>query len=235
MALHAPTFLFTYSSNSSSTDSGAWSKKFNQRIELASFCVQKTIISGICVWSTVRMLGSIHHSFTRKVMTQFIFIIFIDIIVDIVLIFLEYANNYVREASIKPIIYAIKLKIKFTILDPLMNMTKAGHTRVNRQRGRLSLELQKRGFCSHSTTHAKFSIWHSIRVAKTCTCAPTESLKIQMKITTTIKSKLFVTSATLVLVQNLTAHHAQLWSKTIQREQRVVGNRDSECFLVFPA
>lgn len=51
---------------------------------------------------------------------------------------------------------------------------------------------------------------------------PTESFKIKMRITRPIQSRLFprpVTSATLVSVQNLAAHHAQLWLKTIQSEQ----------------
>ena len=61
-------------------------------------------------------------------MIQLIFVNFICVIMDIVLICVEYANQYVWEASIKPMIYAIKLKIEFTILDQLMSMTKAGLT-----------------------------------------------------------------------------------------------------------
>lgn len=66
-------------------------------------------------------------------MVQLIFINLICIIMDIVLICLEYANKYVGEASIKPMIYAIKLRIEFTILNQLMSMTKAGLIEGNQQ------------------------------------------------------------------------------------------------------
>lgn len=91
-------------------------------------------------------------------MIQLIFINLIFIITDIVLICLEYANKYVGEASIKPMIYAIKLRIEFTILNQLMSMTKAGLIEGNRRRGGPSLELQNRGFGSNSTPHARFGI-----------------------------------------------------------------------------
>lgn len=72
-------------------------------------------------------------------------------------------------------IYAIKLKIELTILDQLTSMIKAELAQGNIRRGRKSLELQNRGFCSHSTPHGKFSIWCTIRVAKD---APVEADRI---------------------------------------------------------
>lgn len=50
-------------------------------------------------------------------MVRLILINSICIIMDIVLICLEYANKYVGEASIKLVIYAIKLKLEFTFLN----------------------------------------------------------------------------------------------------------------------
>ena len=47
---------------------------------------------------------------------------------DIVLIALEYSNYYVGEAALKGMIYAIKLKLEFAVLNQLMNLTKAGLT-----------------------------------------------------------------------------------------------------------
>ena len=134
IVLHIPTIIFTYGSNSPNAD--FWTSKFNvmERIQLAGFCIQEFIISTIYIVSTVRMLGAIYHSMTRKVMFQLIAINALCIGMDIVLIGLEYTNNYVGEASIKPMIYAIKLKLEFAVLNQLMGLTKAGLTEGNRWR-----------------------------------------------------------------------------------------------------
>ncbi|KAL8793701.1 MAG: hypothetical protein Q9195_003750 [Heterodermia aff. obscurata] len=92
------------------------------------------IISGLYIFSTVRLLGAIYHSMTRKVMFQLIFINSVCIGMDIILIVLEFTNNYVGEASIKPMLYAIKLKLEFAVLNQLMGLTKAGLTEGNRWR-----------------------------------------------------------------------------------------------------
>lgn len=58
-ALHLPMVIFTYGSNS--PNPGPWMDKFNimERIQLAGFCMQETIISAVYLWATVRILGSI--------------------------------------------------------------------------------------------------------------------------------------------------------------------------------
>ena len=157
LALHLPTIVFTYGSNSPKAD--YWSPKFNimERIQLMGFCVQEFVISTIYILSTVRLLGSIYHSMTRKVMLQLLLINCTCIGMDIVLIGLEFTNNYVGEASIKPMIYAIKLKLEFAVLNQLMGLTKAGFTEENHWQGReqaavsASHELRNRTLASQTT------------------------------------------------------------------------------------
>ena len=135
ICLHTPTIVFTYGSNSANAD--FWTPKFNimERIQLVGFCIQEFIISTIYITSTVRLLGSIYHSMTRKVMLQLIAINGICIGMDIVLIGLEFSGQYVGEAAIKPMIYSIKLKLEFAVLNQLMGLTKAGFTEENHWRG----------------------------------------------------------------------------------------------------
>ena len=134
-ALHIPTIIFTYGSNS--PNAKFWTPKFNimERIQLVGFCLQEFVISTVYITCTVRLLGSIYHSMTRKVMLQLLIINFICIGMDIILIGLEFTNNYVGEAAIKPMIYAIKLKLEFAVLNQLMGLTKAGFTEENQWRG----------------------------------------------------------------------------------------------------
>ena len=155
-ALHIPTIIFTYGSNSPHAD--YWTHKFNvmERIQLMGFCLQEFVISTIYIVSTVRLLGSIYHSMTRKVMVQLLTINCICIGMDVVLIGLEFTNNYVGEASIKPMIYAIKLKLEFAVLNQLMGLTKAGFTEENQWQGRdqaanASHELRNRTLASQTT------------------------------------------------------------------------------------
>ena len=130
-ALHVPTIVFTYGSNS--PHPGNWTGDFNvmERIQLTGFCIQEFIIATVYIVATVRLLGSIYHSMTRKVMLQLLLINCICIGMDIVLIGLEFSNNYVGEASVKPMIYSIKLKLEFAVLNQLMGLTKAGFTEEN--------------------------------------------------------------------------------------------------------
>ena len=133
-ALHTPTIVLTYGSNDPYTPT-TWQDDFNimERIQLAGFCIQEFIISGVYLWSTVRIFRSIQHNSTRRVMTQLIIINALCIGMDIVLISLEYTNKYVGEASIKPMIYAIKLKLEFAVLNQLVNLTLAGRGQVSRR------------------------------------------------------------------------------------------------------
>ncbi|KAL9097648.1 MAG: hypothetical protein Q9163_006326 [Psora crenata] len=135
-ALHVPMIVFTYGSNSPNAQ--FWVPKFNvyERLQLTAFCLQECVIATIYIVATVRLLGSIYHSMTRKVMLQLLIINFICIGMDIVLICLEFTGNYVGEASIKPMIYAIKLKLEFAVLNQLMGLTKAGFTEENHFQGR---------------------------------------------------------------------------------------------------
>ena len=95
VALHVPTIIFTYGSNS--PNASFWVAKFNvmERIQLVGFCLQEFIISGLYIYSTVRLLGAIYHSMTRKVMFQLILINSLCIGMDIILIGLEFTNNFV--------------------------------------------------------------------------------------------------------------------------------------------
>lgn len=129
--LHTPTIVLTIGSNSSKGHTFAPIFNVMERIQLAIFCIQEFIISTIYIVCTVRLLGSIYHSKTRTVMIQLIVINGICLSMDAVLIGLEYSNNYVGETSAKGMIYAIKLKLEFTVLNQLMSLTQRGLTEAD--------------------------------------------------------------------------------------------------------
>lgn len=117
-SLHLPTTVFLY--GGSSPNGKYWAGKFNimERIQLVGFCIQEFVISAVYVWGTTRHLKSIYHSLTRRVLTPLIIsIVYWDIC-------LEFTNQYIEEAAAKAMIYAIKLKLEFAVLNQLMGLTK---------------------------------------------------------------------------------------------------------------
>lgn len=124
-ALHTPTLVFIYGANSPSA--GRWVGKFNvmERIQLTGFCIQESVISSIYIVAIVRILGAVNYMRTRRAMLQLLAINLLCIAMDMILIGLEFSNNYVSEASVKPLIYAIKLKLEFFVYRQLVGFTKA--------------------------------------------------------------------------------------------------------------
>ncbi|MCJ1290467.1 hypothetical protein MMC34_002005 [Xylographa carneopallida] len=159
-ALHVPTIVFTVGSNS--PNAAAWSSMFNvmERIQLTGFCIQEFIISTIYLWATIRILKSLSHRMTRRVMWQLILINSLCIGMDIVLICLEYTNEYVGEASIKPMLYAFKLKLEFAVLNQLVGLVQAGLYNGNRAGGDNAHE-----FGTGAPLSSNGPAWHNIHSA----------------------------------------------------------------------
>lgn len=125
ICFHIPTTVLTYGTNSyHNVRINEWTKGFNvvEKLQMTAFCIQEFIISGIYVWSTVRLLRPVYHGRTRKVMMQLIWINLIIIMMDVCLLALEYANQYVIEAAMKGMVYSIKLKLEFSVLNQLMTL-----------------------------------------------------------------------------------------------------------------
>ncbi|KAL8995212.1 MAG: hypothetical protein Q9169_005000 [Polycauliona sp. 2 TL-2023] len=160
LCFHIPTIVFTVGINS--PNQPFWQPKFNimERIQLVGFTLQECLISTLYIVSTVRILGSVYHSMTRKVMMQLILINALCIGMDIILIGLEFSQQYTAQASIKPMVYSIKLKLEFTVLNQLMGLSKAGFTEGSRWMGGVgghshhSHELKDRTFGSSSDPEA---------------------------------------------------------------------------------
>ena len=132
LCLHIPTTVLTYGSNSH--DSLQFTAAFDimERIQMTGFCIQEFIISGVYVWSTISLLRPVYHGRTRKVMMQLIWINLMIIGMDIVLLIMEYDGNYEIEATLKAMVYSIKLKLEFAVLNQLMNLANSSVTSATR-------------------------------------------------------------------------------------------------------
>ena len=124
ICFHIPTTILTYGSNSAPAVAKKYTGPFNvmEKLQMTAFCIQEFIISGVYVWSTIRLLKPVYHGRTRKVMTQLIWINLIIIGMDVCLLAMEYSNIYEIEATLKAMVYSIKLKLEFAVLNQLMTL-----------------------------------------------------------------------------------------------------------------
>ena len=125
ICLHVPTTVLTYGSNSN--DSPDFVNTFNvmERLQMTGFCIQEFIISGVYVYSTIKLIRPAYHGRTRRVMMQLIWINLMIIAMDLVLLTMEYLNNYEIEATLKAMVYSIQLKLEFAVLNQLMDLANA--------------------------------------------------------------------------------------------------------------
>lgn len=121
---HVPATVLTYGSNSDTHLNNKYTIPYDvvERLQMTAFCIQEFIISGVYVYSTIKLLRPVYHGRTRKVMMQLIWINLIIIAMDIALLAMEYSYRYDIEATLKAMVYSIKLKLEFAVLNQLMTL-----------------------------------------------------------------------------------------------------------------
>ncbi|ETS80885.1 hypothetical protein PFICI_08414 [Pestalotiopsis fici W106-1] len=128
---HVPATILVYGANSAHPDK--WLKPYNifEKIEVTLFFIQETILSGIYIYQTLgffRLESALHGKAATKLMIHLIWINVLIIILDSSIISLEFANFYNMQTAVKGLVYSIKLKLEFKVLNDLIELTKAGST-----------------------------------------------------------------------------------------------------------
>ncbi|KAJ9419843.1 hypothetical protein FOXG_15999 [Fusarium oxysporum f. sp. lycopersici 4287] len=121
--LHVPVSILFLGSNTK--ESGRFLGAFNiyERIQLAGFCIQETIISGLYIWETARGLKpifAVRKAMERKIIRYLIIVNILVILLDISLIVTQYMSLFIIQTTYKPVVYSIKLKMEFVILNKLL-------------------------------------------------------------------------------------------------------------------
>ncbi|KAI9793931.1 MAG: hypothetical protein M1833_000500 [Piccolia ochrophora] len=135
ICLHIPTSVLTWGSYS--PNPAPFQSKFEkmEKVQLTVFVAQETIISSLYVWATLRLLRPIYHGRTRKVLIHLVTINIIIILMDAVVLGMEFSDHYEIQASLKPMVYSIKLKLEFAVLNQLMVLANTGLTDAARSQG----------------------------------------------------------------------------------------------------
>ncbi|KAH6887052.1 hypothetical protein B0T10DRAFT_407148 [Thelonectria olida] len=130
--LHIPVTVLFLGSNT--RDSQRYLPAFNiyERVQLAGFFIQESIISGLYIWETahgLKPIFAIKQAMERKVMRHLITVNILVILLDISLLITQYMSHFQIQTTYKPVVYSIKLKMEFVVLNKLLLL--AQHSECN--------------------------------------------------------------------------------------------------------
>lgn len=125
--LHLPIIILVYGTNSANPEPFRNPYVIFEKIQLSVFFVQEIIISALYVWETTKRLRlekSLGDTRTRKIMNHLIWVNVLVVLLDVTILALEFTNLFEIQTAWKPLVYSIKLKLEFSILNQLVNLTR---------------------------------------------------------------------------------------------------------------
>ncbi|KAB8070564.1 hypothetical protein BDV29DRAFT_32432 [Aspergillus leporis] len=154
--LHIPTTVLTYMANYEQNYRYLRAYNIMERVQVAGFCAQELIISGLYMWETNRMLKLNPNRDNRNIIFQLFTMNLLCILMDIGLIAVECANYYIYQTTLKATVYSIKLKVEFGVLNKLIYIANQS---AGRQPDDLHIELSRlnRNLDSDSTRKTNHS------------------------------------------------------------------------------
>ena len=128
ICLHIPTSVMTYGSSSDKYYLFIGPFSTMEKIQMTIFTLQEAIISGIYVYYTIKLIRPAlngNRRRTRSVMLQLIWINIFIVAMDLCVLAMEYHGDYYIEAGLKSMVYSIKLKLEFAVLNQLMRLAQS--------------------------------------------------------------------------------------------------------------
>ncbi|KAG8672933.1 hypothetical protein FPOAC2_06352 [Fusarium poae] len=125
--LHLPVIILVYGVGSSNPKPFQKPYEVFEKIQLSVFFVQELIISSLYVWETTKRLRlekSIGNTKTKMVLNHLIIVNILVILLDVSILALEFANLFDIQTAWKPLVYSVKLKLEFSILNRLVELTR---------------------------------------------------------------------------------------------------------------
>jgi hypothetical protein len=126
-AFHVPTIVFQFGVSS----------KFGhakylpymapmERVQVTGFTIQEIILSTIYIYATMRYLKTSFQKSTRRTITLLAAIQIIVILLDLIVIVLDYCEYFTLKAVLHSFVYAVKLQLEFVILNDVKDMARRG-------------------------------------------------------------------------------------------------------------
>jgi len=142
---HVPIIVMVYGANSANPTPFIVPYSIYEKVQVTVFFIQEITISGCYIFETTKILR-LHQGFhdkksTRGLIAHLILVNIIIILLDITILALEYAGLYDLQTAYKALVYSVKLKLEFSILNRLVDLIKAptsaslSHTRSRAAEG----------------------------------------------------------------------------------------------------
>jgi hypothetical protein len=121
--LHIPMTVLFYGLNSGHSEFSRPAAIYD-RIQVIGFCMQELVLSGVYIHQALerkRDKRDLHHQNDRKIILHLLWITIFVVLMNILLLVAEYKLHYI-EVSLKTVVYSIKLKLEFTVLNRLRKL-----------------------------------------------------------------------------------------------------------------
>ena len=153
-ALHIPTTVLFLGMNH---EVHSFDGPFNifERIQLAGFAIQETIISGLYIWeamTTLRPILDMKGTRGRRVLVNLVAVNTIAVLLDASLLTTEYTNHFDIQTTYKPVVYSIKAILEFTVLNSLLVVVRTNPSDIDDAQNlyRDELHMEERWSGNHS-------------------------------------------------------------------------------------
>ncbi|KAF9878733.1 integral membrane protein [Colletotrichum karsti] len=129
-AIHVPMAVFWVLCWATPPDAQAgWIERYGvyEKVSIVLFTLQETFLTGIFArqgFFNLRPLFAFKTRSARLISWYLLSLFILVFVLDVGLVVLEYTNNFVFQTSSKPLVYSIKLKVEFTVLNRLLAFTK---------------------------------------------------------------------------------------------------------------
>ncbi|KAH8896544.1 hypothetical protein GQ53DRAFT_616011, partial [Thozetella sp. PMI_491] len=125
---HVPIIVVAFGTNSPNPGPFIVPYSVYEKVQVSIFFVQELILSGLYISETVKMmrvqngtnLGD--NGGPRKLMKHLVLVNIIIVLLDITILGLEYAGYFQLQTAYKGLVYSVKLKLEFSILNRLVEM-----------------------------------------------------------------------------------------------------------------
>lgn len=128
---HIPIIVMVYGANGPNPGPYVLPYSIYEKVQVTIFFLQELTISGLYILATTRLFRLdgdhyLHGSAVSKTLRHLILVNVVVICLDITVLGLEYAGYYDLQTAYKILVYSIKLKLEFNILNGLVRLTRAG-------------------------------------------------------------------------------------------------------------
>lgn len=124
--LGVPVIILVYGSNSDNPGPFELPYSIFEKLQLTVVFVQECIISGLYIYETAKLLKlqrGVASSATRRVMSHLMAVNIFIVLLDISILCLEFTEHYDIQTAWKPLVYSVKLKVEFSVLNRLVEFS----------------------------------------------------------------------------------------------------------------